>query len=216
VDSADCTHRVRPPRLEPHVLSMTGAIDRPFDELCAVSTLRDRLRAGDVWVAGSRQCRAFDEYPLPQPEWHEPRETGPVPVAIETAGSGYLERRRDEVNQAITKVAGLLARDQLTDVRLRDGRLTIAPLRTTVPLEAEELGRRSYELLRWVRITDLLVEVADVTGMSRPLYPPANRRAGQRFSSGEVIFSLQWMRESRELCRKVLGTVPTEDAMRRR
>jgi hypothetical protein len=43
------------PRWEPHVVSVTGAIDRPFYELCALSTLRDRLRAGDVWVAGSRQ-----------------------------------------------------------------------------------------------------------------------------------------------------------------
>jgi hypothetical protein len=41
------------PRWEPHVLSKTGAIDRPFYELCALSTLRDRLRAGDVW--GGRQ-----------------------------------------------------------------------------------------------------------------------------------------------------------------
>src|SRR6266568_1536637 len=54
-------------RWEPHVVSVTGAIDRPFYELCALSTLRDRLRAGDVWVAGSRQYRAFDEYLLPGP-----------------------------------------------------------------------------------------------------------------------------------------------------
>jgi len=155
------------PRWEPHVVSTTGAIDRPFYELCALSTLRDRLRAGDVWVAGSRQYRAFDEYLLPQPEWHELREAGPVPVAIETTCSAYLEQRRDEVDQAMTKVASLLANDQLPDVRLRNGRLTITPLRTTVPPEADELGRRAYELLRWVRITDLLVEVDEMTGMSR-------------------------------------------------
>ncbi len=155
------------PRWEPHVVSTTGAIDRPFYELCALSTLRDRLRAGDVWVAGSRQYRAFDEYLLPQPEWHELRAAGPVPVAIETTCSAYLEQRRDEVDQAMTKVASLLANDQLSDVRLRNGRLTITPLRTTVPPEADELGRRAYELLRWVRITDLLVEVDEMTGMSR-------------------------------------------------
>jgi TnpA family transposase len=146
---------------------VTGAIDRPFYELCALSTLRDRLRAGDVWVAGSRQYRAFDEYLLPQPAWRELRETQPLPVAVETTCETYLEQRRDEIHQAMTKAAGLLANDQLPDVRLRHGRLTITPLRTTVPPEAEELGRRAYELLRWVRITDLLVEVDELTGMSR-------------------------------------------------
>ena len=129
--------------------------------------MRDRLRAGDVWVAGSRQYRAFDEYLLPQPAWRELRETQPIPVAVETTCETYLEQRRDEIHQAMTKVAGLLANDQLPDVRLRHGRLTITPLRTIVPPEAEELGRRAYELLRWVRITDLLVEVDEMTGMSR-------------------------------------------------
>jgi hypothetical protein len=171
------------PRWEPHVVSVTGAIDRPFYELCALSTLRDRLRAGDVWVAGSRQYRAFDEYLLPQPAWRELRETQPIPVAVETTCETYLEQRRDEIHQAMTKVAGLLANDQLPDVRLRHGRLTITPLRTTVPPEAEELGRRAYELLRWVRMTDLLVEVDELTGMSRHFYPSAYRRADQGCSS---------------------------------
>jgi len=61
----------------------------------------------------------------------------------------------------------LLSNDQLPHVRLRNGRLTITPLHTTVPPEAEELGRCAYELLRWVRITDLLVEVDEMTGMSQ-------------------------------------------------
>src|ERR1700674_213774 len=95
------------------------------------------------------------------------RETQPIPVAVETTCETYLEQRRDDVHQAMAKVAGLLANDQLPDVRLRHGRLTITPLRTNVPPEAEELGRRAYELLRWVRITDLLVEVDELTGMSR-------------------------------------------------
>jgi TnpA family transposase len=155
------------PRWEPHVLTKTGVIDRPFYELCALSTLRDRLRAGDVWVAGSRQYRAFDEYLLPQPDWLEMRETGPVPVAVETTCTTYLDGRRDKVDYEMNKVASLLENDQLSDVRLRNGRLLITPLRTTVPPEAEELGRRAYEMLRWVRITDLLVEVDEMTGMSR-------------------------------------------------
>jgi hypothetical protein len=32
-------------------------MDRHFYELCALAELRDRLRAGDIWVTGSRQYR---------------------------------------------------------------------------------------------------------------------------------------------------------------
>ena len=38
-----------------------GAIDRRYYELCVLSELRDRLRAGDVWVVGSRRYRSFEE-----------------------------------------------------------------------------------------------------------------------------------------------------------
>src|ERR1700738_3936931 len=43
-----------------HVLR-GGGIDRRYYELCVLSELRDRLRAGDVWVVGSRRYRAFEE-----------------------------------------------------------------------------------------------------------------------------------------------------------
>src|SRR5262245_23005515 len=38
-----------------------GAIDRRYYELCVLSELRNRLRAGDVWVVGSRRYRSFEE-----------------------------------------------------------------------------------------------------------------------------------------------------------
>ena len=38
-----------------------GTIDRRYYELCVLSELRDRLRAGDVWVVGSRRYRSFEE-----------------------------------------------------------------------------------------------------------------------------------------------------------
>lgn len=49
---------------------MTGADGRPDRrawEVCVLSELRDRLRAGDVWVAGSRRYRRFENLLLPRP-----------------------------------------------------------------------------------------------------------------------------------------------------
>ena len=43
-----------------HVLR-GGSVDRRYYELCVLSELRDRLRAADVWVVGSRRYRAFEE-----------------------------------------------------------------------------------------------------------------------------------------------------------
>ena len=67
-------------------------IDRPYYEPCALSEVRDRLRAGDVWVTGSRQYRAFDDYLLPGAAWQDLRPAGSLPVAVETDAAAYLDR----------------------------------------------------------------------------------------------------------------------------
>jgi hypothetical protein len=53
------------PRWRRHVIGPERAIDRHFYELCTLAELRDRLRAGDVWVRGSRQYRDFETYLIP-------------------------------------------------------------------------------------------------------------------------------------------------------
>jgi hypothetical protein len=39
-----------------------GDIDRRYYELCAMSDLENALRAGDIWVVGSRQHKYFEDY----------------------------------------------------------------------------------------------------------------------------------------------------------
>jgi hypothetical protein len=51
-------------RWQPYVFA-AGGIDRHFYEICALAELRDRLRAGDIWVTGSRQYRDFETYLIP-------------------------------------------------------------------------------------------------------------------------------------------------------
>jgi hypothetical protein len=42
-----------------------GTADRRLYETAVLATLRDRLRGSDIWVAGSRDYRAFEDYLLP-------------------------------------------------------------------------------------------------------------------------------------------------------
>jgi hypothetical protein len=67
------------PRWEQQVFAQDGGIDRRFYELCALSELKNALRAGDMWVPGSRQFKDFEEYLLPHAhfcrlagEWRPP------------------------------------------------------------------------------------------------------------------------------------------------
>ncbi len=73
--------RFVPRRWRPFVLTKAG-VDRAGYELCAFSELRERLRAGDVWVAKSRRYRAFDDDLLPRPTFEALKTTGPLPLAV--------------------------------------------------------------------------------------------------------------------------------------
>ena len=66
----------------PFVMSADGRPERRAWEVCVLSELRDRLRAGDVWVRGSRRYRNFEDCLLPRPTFAALRAEGPLPVGV--------------------------------------------------------------------------------------------------------------------------------------
>ena len=58
-----------------------GKIDGAAYELCFFAELRDRLRAGDIWVADSRQYRAVEDQLIAKPLFAAMKEAGPLPVS---------------------------------------------------------------------------------------------------------------------------------------
>jgi TnpA family transposase len=160
-----------------------GATDRKAYEPCALSELRDRLRAGDVWVDGSRQYQDFESYLIPKPTFEILKSEGPLPLEIETNIHRYLEDRQTILDRELTEVAALAAAGKLEDVDLSGGELKITPLRNAVPEEAEALRDAAYDLLPRTKITDVLLDVDRWTGLAacfthqRNGRPPDNKEA---------------------------------------
>jgi hypothetical protein len=141
-----------------------GVVDRAGYELCALSQLRDRLRAGDIWVAGSRQYRDFDSYLIPLATFAALREKGPLPLAIETGFASHIEDRRERLDRAIERVTVLARQGELPQVRLDENGLMISPLKAITPPAAEVARRTAYDRLPRVKITDILLDVDAWTG----------------------------------------------------
>jgi TnpA family transposase len=141
-------------------------IDRKAYVLCALSELRDRLRAGDVWVDGSRQYQDFESYLMPKATFSLLKAEGPLPLAIETDADRYLAGRRDALERELSAVGQLAEEGGLQEVEIADGDIKITPLRAVTPPEAAALKDQAYELLPRVKITGLLQEVDRWTGFS--------------------------------------------------
>ncbi len=150
----------------PFVVDAGGKVNRRAWEVCVLSELRDRLRAGDVWVRGSRRYRNFEDCLLPKPTFAALRAEGPLPVAVEQNVERHLATRCDALAAAMEDVVVLAKAGQLPDAVLDETGLRITPLRAKTPPEALRVAQDAYGMLPRPRITDLLLEVDGWTKFS--------------------------------------------------
>jgi hypothetical protein len=151
-------------RWRPFVTRGDGGPDRRFWELCAMAELRNGLRAGDVWVEGSRRYRSLDDDLVPL---GRALEILPPGSGADDAAA-FLEARRRRLEEALGEVERLAATAALPEAGIRNGRLTVAPLRAGTPKEAAALSDLLYEALPRVRITDLLRRSTAGPASARP------------------------------------------------
>src|SRR5271155_2348499 len=142
-----------------HVLS-GGSVDRRYYELCVLSELRDRLRAGEVWVGGSRRYRAFEERLISRETLKELEQGGTLPIAVDADFERFISARRARLNERLAAIDVKAKGGLLPDVMIEKGVLKITPIEKSTPPEAEALAARLYAMLPRIRITDLLSEVA--------------------------------------------------------
>ena len=129
------------PRWRPHVFPSSG-VDRRFYELCARAELRDRLRAGDIWVTGSHQYRDFETYLIPA-ETFKAMQKEPLPRDLDTHLPSYLAECRQRLEDTLTTVASKARENTLPDVTLADGKLRLTPLRKNTPESAEAFAEKA-------------------------------------------------------------------------
>jgi len=142
-----------------HVMP-SGAVDRRYYEICVLSELRDRLRAGDIWVVDSRRYRSFEERLISQETLLELRANGAWPVAVDADFERFIAGRKAFLDERLAAVERKAKGGLLPDITLDKGVLKIAPIEKSTPPEAEALAARLYAMLPRVRITDLMSEVA--------------------------------------------------------
>ena len=145
-----------------HVLP-GNVINRRYYELCVLAELRDRLRAGDVWVSGSRQYKAFEDRLISKETLQEMQMDAGIPVAVEANFEKFIAQRRTQLDVRMAAIDASAKGGLLPDVTLEKGVLKISPLEKTTPPEAEAMASRLYAMLPRIRVTDLLSEVAQWT-----------------------------------------------------
>jgi TnpA family transposase len=151
-------------RWRKHVLD--GPVIRPnFYEASAFDALRGRLRAGDIFVEGSRRFRQFDSYLLRKDIWVDMRTRGETKLAISGDAQRFLESKAQQIREKFKEVHEKLERGELPGVRKDEkGHLHLEPLEKDVTEEALVVKRQLYSMLPRVNLADALIELNTWTG----------------------------------------------------
>jgi len=155
-----------PPKWLHHVVSDQGKVERRMYELCVLYELRKHLRAGNVWVEGSRRYANVETYLIPKQQWRKRRSRFCREVQVASNPAKHLAKRAKELERLLEKVDRELPENE--QVRVDKKGLVISRL------EAEEVSESAERLqgliasrLPRVDLTDLLIEVDGWTSFMR-------------------------------------------------
>lgn len=170
-----------PPKWRKLIIA-SGRVERRLYETAVLAALRDRLRSGNIWIDGSRDYRAFEDYLLPI----DAPEIATMAINGARNPADYLARRADVLHERLARVAERAERGELDGVEIEDGTLYIARIKAGIPDAALDLANRLNTLLPRVRITEVLTEVDRWTGFSAHF---VHLRSGQGASDKPALLA---------------------------
>jgi len=138
---------------------------RHYFELCVLWELRGALRAGDVWLEGSRRYADPETYLVPREDWPGLRAEVCREIQAPEDGTDRLREREQELSGLLDRVEALIAKGG--DVRMEGDDLVVSPLEAEEkPESTAELERHIDERLPLVELSELLIEVDGWTRFS--------------------------------------------------
>jgi TnpA family transposase len=163
-----------PEKWTAHVINESGAINRRYYELCALWELRGALRAGNVWVAGSRRYADPSGFLIPPCHWDSLRTEACRMLDAPVDFGPRLEVRIKEIQAAAMDLDKLLGGQGPVSLDDED-RLVLSPFEAEARSpDAQTLERLVSERLPQVDLPALLIEVDGWVGFSRRLTHAGN------------------------------------------
>jgi len=147
-----------------------GTLDRRIWVIALSQAVRDALRAGDLYLPGSRHHVSFWNLVYNEQRWGAERERAYGALVLPTEAEAVLGRLRQEYTEAVGRAERGL--DENPFASIREGRLQLKrPDALEVPERTRQLRHAIETGLPRIRIEELLQDVDVHCGFTRELRP---------------------------------------------
>lgn len=147
-------------RWKKHIYDKDGSINRHYYEMAVLTELREHVKAGDISISGSKQYRDFEDYLLPQNEWNDAKENTRLSVSL--SFNDYISERIESLNKRLDWISTNLK--YIDSASIENGKISMSRLEKDTPDESKQLSSSLYQILPRIKLTDLLMDVAKITG----------------------------------------------------
>jgi len=137
-----------------------GVINRHYYEMAILEELREHVKSGDISITGSKQYMDFEEYILSKEEWKIRKIN--IDLAVDISYESYINERITSLNERLQWFSKNL--HHLKGVSFTNGKLSLSRLEKDFPEEAKNLSLSLYQLIPRIKLTELLMDVAKITG----------------------------------------------------
>ncbi|EKE30790.1 Transposase for transposon Tn1546 [Salimicrobium jeotgali] len=163
-------------RWKRHIYDEDETINRHYYEMAVLTELREHIRAGDVSIVGSKQYRDFEEYLFSKDSWTQTKENNKLSVSL--SFGDYIQERKQSLNESLKWISA--NSNKLEGVSIEKGKFSIRRLEKDVPEEAKKLSASLYQMLPRIKLTDLLMDIAHITGFHEQFIHASSNRKPDR------------------------------------
>lgn len=179
-----------PKRWQKHVFDDEGNINRQYYEMAALTELKNYIRSGDVWVEGSRLHKDFEEYLVSKDDWDRAKVTG-TNIAVDVNFEQYIQERYDVLNTKLQWISKNI--DKIDSINIKKQKIHVERLQADTPEESRNFSLSLYKILPKVKLTDLLMEVAEWTGFEKSFVHASSNQSPKGEEKSVVMAALMAM-----------------------
>ena len=162
-----------PKRWSEYVINQEGKIVRKYYELCALWELRIALRSGNIWLGNSRRYANPESYLIPKNQWLKLKSEVLRQIQVSEVAMNTIELKKQELSQLLSEFDATFQDNE--QVRIEKDKLVVSPLKAEeVPDSTKQLRKQIRERLPWIELTNLIIEIDNLTGFSQALVHAAD------------------------------------------